>query len=150
MFLCLFSQRYKIACLKCEFAQFYNASRLRKSDAFEESNLCYNKYRRRSHLLYLLCKYREIHAVRRGFEYLFQHWLRKSEAFEESNQCYNKIKIVNFQGRFYWNINLFYCFFKVDLCYNKIACAFYWNTALRIASQSDCGKAAIKRLRVLL
>ena len=27
----LFSQRYKIACLKREFAQFYNASRLRKS-----------------------------------------------------------------------------------------------------------------------
>ena len=39
----LFSQRYKIACLKREFAQFYNASQLRKSEAFEESNLCYNK-----------------------------------------------------------------------------------------------------------
>ena len=39
----LFSQRYKIACLKCEFAQFYNASRLRKSEAFEESNRRYNK-----------------------------------------------------------------------------------------------------------
>ena len=40
---CLFSQRYKIACLKREFAQFYNASQLRKSEAFEESNQCYNK-----------------------------------------------------------------------------------------------------------
>ena len=39
----LFSQRYKIACLKREFAQFYNASRLRKSKAFEESNRRYNK-----------------------------------------------------------------------------------------------------------
>ena len=26
-----------------KFAQFYNASKLHKSEAFEESNLCYNK-----------------------------------------------------------------------------------------------------------
>ena len=39
---CLFSQRYKIA-ENIKFTQFYNASKLRKSEAFEESNLCYNK-----------------------------------------------------------------------------------------------------------
>ena len=81
-FLCLFSQRYnKIPLL-----------------IFKEE-LCYNKYRRRSRRLYLQSKYREIHAVRRGFEYLFQHKLRKSEAFEESNLCYkiaSSVKPLNF------------------------------------------------------
>ena len=76
-----------------------------------EEELCYNKYRRRSRHLYLLCKYREIHAARREFEYLFQRRLRKSEAFEESNRRYNKIRLINSQGRFYWNTILF-CYFS--------------------------------------
>ena len=63
--------------------------------------LCYNKYRRRSRHLYLQSKYREIHAARREFEYLFQRRLRKSEAFEESNRRYNKIKVISSKGRFY-------------------------------------------------
>ena len=88
---------------------------------FFNVDLCYNKYRRRSRRLYLRSEYREIHAVRRGFEYLFQHWLRKSEAFEESNQCYNKIKVINSQGRFYWNINPFACIEK-GLCLGNGIC----------------------------
>ena len=78
---------------------------------FFKVDLCYNKYRRRSRHLYLLCKYREIHAARREFEYLFQRRLRKSEAFEESNRRYNKIRLINSQGRFYWNTILF-CYFS--------------------------------------
>ena len=82
-----------------------------------KEELCYNKYRRRSRHLYLQSKYREIHAVRRGFEYLFSQRykiaenikfaqfynaskLRKSEAFEESNLCYNKIQLLIFREDF--------------------------------------------------
>ena len=43
---------------------------------FFKEELCYNKHKRRSRFLYLLCKYREIHTVSRGFEYLFHNVIK--------------------------------------------------------------------------